>query len=213
VRLTLSRRRALLAWAEAHDAFVIEDDYDGEFRFDGPPLPPLASLPGAERVAYVGTFSKVLAPSLRLGYVISPQLSHPLAMRKAELNYQVCAVSQLALSRFIDDLHLDRHVARVRRVYAARRAALLDALRDVWRDRPVMGLEAGLHACLPLKHGENAEAIVQACFERQVAVADASVYALRGPYAPALVLGYAAYPTETLRAAARVLASVMRGSS
>jgi GntR family transcriptional regulator/MocR family aminotransferase len=79
VRMTLARRRQLLAWAEDHDALVVEDDYDGEFRFDGPPLPPLASLAGAERVAYVGTFSKTLTPTVRLGFVAAPQLAMALA--------------------------------------------------------------------------------------------------------------------------------------
>lgn len=208
VRMTLARRRQLLAWAEANDALIIEDDYDGEFRFDGPPLPPLASLPGAERVAYVGTFSKTLTPAVRLGFVAAPQLAEALAQRKAELNYHAGVIPQLALSRFIEDGELDRHIARARRTYAERRSALLDAIDERAPDLQARGAEAGLHVVLPLPLYTIAEPIAVACRERGLAVVPLSRYAL-AEAPPALVLGFAAEPPNRLRAGAEILVDVL----
>ena len=201
-RMTLARRRQLLVWAENHDAIVIEDDYDGEFRFDGPPLPPLASLPGAERVAYVGTFSKTLSPTVRLGFVAAPQLAEALAQRKAELNYHVGRIPQLALSRFIEEGELDRHIARVRRAYAARRAALLEAIHT--HSFRAQGVDAGLHIVVPLTPRAVAESVADACHDLGLAIAPLSRYALVKA-SPALVLGFAAEPPERLYAGAKLL--------
>jgi GntR family transcriptional regulator / MocR family aminotransferase len=205
-RMTLARRRQLLAWAEDHDVIVIEDDYDGEFRFDGPPLPPLASLAGAERVVYVGTFSKTLTPTVRLGFVAAPELAVALAQRKAELNYHVGRIPQLALSRFIEEGELDRHIARVRRAYALRRAALLEAIHAL--SLQAQGVDAGLHVVLPLVPCAVAQPIADACHDRGLAVAPLSRYALT-KVPPALVLGFAAEPPERLRAGAKLLKDVL----
>jgi GntR family transcriptional regulator / MocR family aminotransferase len=208
VRMTLARRRELLAWAETRDALIIEDDYDGEFRFDGPPLPPLASLPGAERVAYVGTFSKTLTPAVRLGFVAAPLLAAALARRKAELNYHAGVIPQLALSRFIEEGELDRHIARARRTYAERRWALREAIEERASGLEAQGAEAGLHVVLPLPRHARAEPIAAACRERGLAVAPLSRYALaQAP--PSLVLGFAAEPPERLRAGAEILVDVL----
>lgn len=208
VRMTLARRRQLLAWAEANDALVIEDDYDGEFRFDGPPLPPLASLPGAERVAYVGTFSKTLTPAVRLGFVAAPQLAEALAQRKAELNYHAGVIPQLALSRFMEEGELDRHIARARRTYAERRSALLNAIDERAPDLQAQGAEAGLHVVLPLPRHAIAEPIAITCRERGLAVVPLSKYAL-AEAPPALVLGFAAEPPDRLRAGAEILVDAL----
>ncbi len=163
VTMSLARRLELLDWARAADAWIIEDDYDSEFRYAGRPLAALQSLDadrrggqrdgqrggqrGGQRVIYVGTFSKVLFPSLRLGYlVVPPELVEPFARARAALDDHPSAVSQPALAAFIEEGHFAAHVRRMRLLYSARRACLLaaaerhlGALLDVEPD------EAGLH--------------------------------------------------------------------
>lgn len=147
VAMSLARRRALLAFAREHDALVIEDDYDGEFRYGARPLDALQTLDRDGRVVYVGTFSKSLFPSLRIGYVVAPAwLRDALAAAKEAADSCGNAQMEDALADFILEGHLARHVRRMRRVYAGRRAALIGLLEGAlspWFE-PVAS-EAGIH--------------------------------------------------------------------
>src|SRR5262249_59737466 len=108
----------------------MEDDYDSEYRYDGPPLQALAGLDQQERVIYVGTFSKILFPALRLGYLVLPQfLMEPIMTMKAVADTGTAFLEQLALADFISQGHFDRHLRRTNATNAARRSALVDALR------------------------------------------------------------------------------------
>ena len=131
VPLGLSRRLALLALARRHEAFIVEDDYDGEFHYAGPPLPALASLERDAPVIYAGTLSKVMFPALRLGYLVVPE---PLLERMSRLATLLGpapgSMLQLALADFLVEGHFARHVKRMRHLYAERRGALLAALRE-----------------------------------------------------------------------------------
>lgn len=126
--LPLSRRLALLEWASARDAWVVEDDYDSEFRYSGQPIPPLAALDRDGRVLYVGSFSKVMFPSLRLGFVVAsaPVVARLIAARTASSD-PPSAVPQPALATFIEDGGFARHLRRMRRLYQQRQAAFLAA--------------------------------------------------------------------------------------
>ncbi|WP_338859853.1 PLP-dependent aminotransferase family protein [Mycetohabitans rhizoxinica] len=129
VSLSLPRRLALLDWAVRANAWVVEDDYDGEFRYSGRPLPALASLDGGERVLYVGSFSKVLAPGLRLGYIVAPPtLAGHLAKVAALLAPPPALTLQESIAAFIEAGHFSRHIRRMRAAYAVRRDALAAAL-------------------------------------------------------------------------------------
>ncbi|GGB41303.1 GntR family transcriptional regulator [Flexivirga endophytica] len=146
--MSLRRRTALLDWAVAHHALIVEDDYDSEFRYESRALAPLQSLDRCGRVAYVGSFSKVLMPMLRIGYLVAPRSLQP-ALRTAKMltDWQGDTVTQGAMARFLAEGLLAAHVRRATRVYAGRRSLLLRelaALDDVLT--PYLST-AGLHVC------------------------------------------------------------------
>ncbi|MBD0272196.1 MAG: PLP-dependent aminotransferase family protein, partial [Acetobacteraceae bacterium] len=131
MKLSLARRLALLRWAAEAGAWVVEDDYYGEFRFAGPPLPALKGLDAAGRVVYAGTFSKVLLPALRLGYAVVPARTAARFARVAShLTPSQAPPVQKAVAAFMADGHLGRHIRRMRGLYAERRRALVEALRE-----------------------------------------------------------------------------------
>ena len=144
--LSIQRRIHAVRLAETADSYIVEDDYDSDFRLKGVPIPPLYTL-GPERVIYAGTFSKTLAPGLRLGFLVLPRsLAGKFADFKEAANLRTPAVLQAALARFIRDGHLERHIYRMRAVYRGRRAMLIDALDRHFGGRAVIrGDEAGMH--------------------------------------------------------------------
>lgn len=148
--LSLTRRLALLDWAEKHQGFVLEDDYDGEYRYSGTPLALLASLDRHGRVIYVGTFSKITFPGLRLGYIVAPpSLVLPLTLLRSQYDRHSSAADQAVMAEFIAQGHFQRHVRKMRRTCRTRR----DALLNEWqRLRPsgytLPETPAGLHAIL-----------------------------------------------------------------
>ena len=144
VALSLARRLELLRWASAHESWVLEDDYDGEFHYAGRPIPALKSLDTADRVLYAGSFSKTLFPALRLGYLIVPRslverFRYAASLRDAGLP----ALPQGVVAQFMTDGHFARHVRRMRLLYSERRAALVDALNTTFQDRLHTPLQAG----------------------------------------------------------------------
>src|SRR5262249_49635926 len=127
--LSLRRRKALLEFAQVCGAVVVEDDYDGEFRFAGRPLDALQTLDRGEAVFYVGTFSKSLFPALRVGFVVTPPWARPALVRAKRLtDWHGPVLAQDTLAPFIAEGHLARHVRKMRRIYGERRAVLLSAL-------------------------------------------------------------------------------------
>lgn len=192
--LPVSRRLDLLRWAERHDALVIEDDYDSEFRHVGRPLEALQGLDRCGRVAYVGSFSKVLYPALRLGYLVAPPALVQLASEaKRLLDLQTATPGQEILAELIQSGQFEAHLRRMRRVYRGRRAALLEAL-----DRELGALatpgpsDAGLYLRLVLAEGLDEEAVAHRAAELGVAVYPATPYYARPVARPGLILGYAA---------------------
>jgi GntR family transcriptional regulator / MocR family aminotransferase len=144
VALSLSRRLALLAWANEANAYVLEDDYDSEFRFVGRPLPALKSLDHQDRVVYAGTFSKVMFPGLRLGYLVVPTgLAATFVRASLERYYGHSMLEQEAVAAFITEGHFGRHLKRMRHLYAARRRASADALCETFGNRISLQLQPG----------------------------------------------------------------------
>ena len=144
VALSLPRRLALLAWAADAGAFVVEDDYDSEFRYVGRPLPALKSIDRDQRVLYAGSFSKVLYPGLRLGYLVVPdKLAATFASANLLHNSGASTLEQRVVARFIVEGHFARHIKRMRSLYAARRQALATALHDVFGDGAEVDLAPG----------------------------------------------------------------------
>jgi GntR family transcriptional regulator/MocR family aminotransferase len=154
VTLSLPRRLALLAWAERSEAWIIEDDYDGEFHYAGRPLPALKSIDRGDRVLYAGSFSKTLYPGLRLGYLVLPQSLVARFADAARLrNMGVATHSQAVVARFMDEGHFGRHLRRMRGLYAARRSALIDGLRrTAAADLELRLASGGLHLLASVRH-------------------------------------------------------------
>ena len=168
--LAHERRAALLDWATANDALVLEDDYDGEYRYDREPVGALQGL-GAARVVYLGSTSKTLAPALRLGWMVLPgDLAAVLADERGWTDGGSPVLDQLTLAAFIERGELDRHLRRMRLRYRRRRDALIVALERHLPELEITGAAAGLHLTLALPAGADAEAIVDRAQSRGVAV-------------------------------------------
>jgi len=195
VELTPERRSALLAWARERDSFIVEDDYDSEFRYAGRPLPSLQSLDEHERVLYVGTLSKLLFPALRIGYLVVPEpLCEAFLCAKAAVDTGAAGLEQAALAELIASGELERHARRTRLRNAARRATLHAALTAKLGARMrCPGAPAGLHMWLELPQlpAAAARAVRRGGLQRGVAVYTGDVCYLSRPRHASLVLGYA----------------------
>ncbi len=209
--LSAARRLQLLEWARRADAWIVEDDYDSEYRYQGRPLHALKSLDRDRRVIYVGTCSKVLAPALRLGYLVAPPalVGAFKAMRSA-VDRQSAVVEQAALAELIDGGHFARHVRRMRTLYAERQRALVEAAAGIDGLR-VEPSPAGMHLVGWLEEGIDDRAVQRSAAARGVSAAALSAFCAEASLPPALVLGYAAFSPADIRAALRRLADVLAG--
>ena len=211
--LSYRRRAQLLDWAVHHDALVVEDDYDSELRFDGPALPALAAHDDRGSVVYLGTFSKVLMPSLRLGYMIAPRpLRDAVVHLKVRADHGSGWLTQRALARYMTSGAFARHLRRMRRLYRDRRDRLFAALAPLPAGAEWVGLAAGLHATLRLP-GNLARRTVQACHKRGILVRALSEYACGPIPFDGLVLGYGACPNEQLESTAAVVRKALEGKT
>jgi GntR family transcriptional regulator/MocR family aminotransferase len=211
--MSLARRLDLLAWAESAGGYVLEDDYDSEYRYVGRPLPALQGLDQAGRVVYVGSFSKVLFPSLRVGYLVVPGGlvdAFTAAQRFGEVH--VPALEQAALADFIADGHLGRHVRRMRALYAIRGWALVRAIRRQAPDAlEVRSAHAGLHLVAWLPPGADDRAAAERAAAAGVEAQALSDHALERPGRGGLLLGYAAVPEPEIDRATARLARALAG--
>ncbi len=201
--LSLPRRLALLDWAERSGAYLLEDDYDGEFRYDSRPLECLQSLDRDGRVVYVGTASKILFPALRIGWVVAPPaLVRSFHDAKAITDTGTASLEQLAFADFIREGHLERHVRRARQRHASRRSALLEAVEAELGDRAdVIGTGAGIHVVLRFESlpALDVGRLRRACRERDVGVYPVAPFYAQAPEHAELLLGYASLDEEEIR--------------
>jgi GntR family transcriptional regulator/MocR family aminotransferase len=212
--LPLARRVALLAWAERVGAFVLEDDYDGEFRYDGRPLESLQALDRAGRVLYAGTVSKVMFPALRIGYLVMPRgLREPLLAAKAFADTGTAQLEQRVLADFIAQGFFERHLRRARVRNAARRGALLAALtRELGDAVEVVGANAGLHVVGWLRGIRPGElrALRELAARRDVGIHPISPFYATRPRRAGILLGYAALDEAAIAEGVRRLALALR---
>ena len=200
----VQRRQELLRWAQSCDGYIIEDDYDSEFRFDAHPLPAMQSLDRSGRVIYMNTFSKSLAPSIRIGYMILP--AGLMQKYRAELGHYSCTVSsfeQYTLARFLDRGQFEKHINRMRKFYRARRTRLVNALTGcAFSNRLTIREEdAGLHFLLKVDTDLPDEELTAQCAEQGIRVRTLSSYYHREVPAEdrhCLVINYAGLREEDL---------------
>jgi GntR family transcriptional regulator / MocR family aminotransferase len=209
--LPLARRLELLDWARRKDAVVVEDDYDGEFRYEEQPLESLQGLDTEGRVVYIGTFSRTIFSALRIGYLIVPtSLVSAFTSAKWLCDRHTATLEQKTLAEFIGSGLYERHLRRVRRRNAGNRDALMEAIKKHLADRvAVTGDGAGAHIVLwPHKHISES-AVIEKAAAREVGIYGISGYFLTRPSKPGLLLGYSRMKKEEIREGIRRLSEIV----
>ncbi|SDB82803.1 MocR-like pyridoxine biosynthesis transcription factor PdxR [Acinetobacter boissieri] len=215
VHLSLSRRKQLLQIAQQHGSWIVEDDYDSEFRFSGLPYPSLQGLEKDSRVIYMGTFSKTIYPALRIGYVVVPQaLCTPLRTAAAELYRGGHLLIQRALAEFIKEGHYEAHIRRMRLLYAKRRNYLIELIRRYLGDAFLHEFDdaSGLHLVLKLPVYIDDVALAQQALSRGIKVRALSQYYMysHASVQRGLLLGFACVEASEMMSAFAVLLACLR---
>ena len=210
--MSFERRTALLDFARANDAFIFEDDFYAEFRFTGPPLPSLQGIDDFGRVIYAGTMSKILYPSLRLGYVAAPEaLIDPLVKIRSTMDQHSSAIDQATLARFITEGFFLSHIKRMRKVYAERRAIFIKQFNELLGDCFTLQVpEGGLNMVAWLKREQDFPAISRVALKIGVKPSPLSFYCIRATPRPAFVFGFAGWTPAQIRESLVKLASSLQ---
>jgi GntR family transcriptional regulator/MocR family aminotransferase len=198
--MSLTRRQLLLDRARAHGAWILEDDYDSEFRYGGPPVSSLEGLDKDERVLYMGTFSKVMYPGIKIGYLVVPKaLVEPFKQAHYDLNRPGQLPVQAALAEFIEQGHFAATIRKMRQTYGERRAALLAALKPcLSREVVISGAEQGLHLCVHLPARGDDRAIARKAAAQGITLRPLSAYCLQRRDVRGLVIGYGYAPLKAI---------------
>ena len=212
ITMSLARRLGLLAWARKSGALIIEDDYDSEYRYAGRPVPALQGLDRHGLVLYTGSFSKVLFPSLRLGYlVVPPDLVDAFSATESVTARHAPLLEQAVLCDFIAEGHFGRHIRRMREIYAERLGVLLESARESLHGlMEVSNIEAGLQTVGWLQGGVTAETATQDAAERGLEMIPLSRFSLRHVPGEGVQLGFAAVDPREIRRGVRELSEVLR---
>ncbi len=212
VTMSFQRRTALLDFARAHNASIFEDDYDAEFRFVGPPLPSLQGIDNAGRVIYAGTVSKILCPSLRLGYIVAPEpLVDALIKIRSAMDQHSSPIDQATLARFITEGFFLSHIKRMRKIYAERRDFFIKQFNELLGDRFTLQVpEAGLNIVAWLKREEDFPMIRRITLDIGVRPSSLSFFCIQAKLKPAFVFGFAAWTPTQIRESLVKLASALR---
>lgn len=213
--MPVGRRQELLKWAAAGaDRYLIEDDYDSEFRYKGKPIPALQGMDRMGRVIYLGTFSKCIAPAIRVSYLVLPM--ELLKRYREQTGFYASTVSRIdqnILYQFLAQGHFERHLNRMRAIYKAKHDTLLAAIRPLEQDFDISGEYAGIHILMTGKRGQQEEELIRRAAEAGVRVYGLSSYYIHPEHNlhPAtVVLGYASLSMEQIDAGARLLLDCWR---
>lgn len=210
--MTLERRIALLDFARTHDTFIFEDDYDAELRYAGPPLPCLQGLDNSGHVIYAGTMSKILYPSLRLGYIVAPErLVDWLVKVRSTMDQHSPAIDQATLARFINEGFFLSHIRRMRKIYAERRDFFVKQFDELLGNRFTLQVpEGGLNVVAWLKREEDFPMISRVIETIEVKPSPLSFYCIQAKLKPAFLFGFAAWTPAQIRQSLLALASALR---
>lgn len=207
--MPMKRRMELLKWAAAEQTrYIIEDDYDSEFRYKGKPIPALQGYDRFEKVIYIGTFSKSIAPSIRVSYMVLPApLLQQFQERSRFLSSTVSRVDQLILQKFIEDGHYERHLNRIRTLYKGRHDTLMNCLKVFQEICTISGENAGVHMLLHFNGGVTEEELIRKAEGRGVRVYGLSQYYIDPPdgIKPTIILGYANISEDKMKEAVKLL--------
>ena len=208
VTMSLPRRLQLLEWAQRAGATIFEDDYDSEYRYAGRPVPALQQLDSRGSVLFAGSFSKVLFPSLRMGYAVIPSdLVDRFAAAISISTRHAPMLEQMILCDFIAAGHFARHLRRMRQIYSERRSALIEGAKAYWGELlEISGVEAGLQTAAWLSGGMDAEAATVAAAKRKVEIVPVNRYGRNQGLPGGLQLGFAAFDPREIRRGVRELA-------
>ena len=208
--MPIKRRMELLAWAnESHERYIIEDDYDSEFRYKGKPIPALQGYDGNGKVIYIGTFSKSIAPAIRMSYLVLPEnLCELYKKRCGFINSTVSKVDQLILQKFIENGYYERHLNKMRALYKSRHHTLLAALKNWNPDLRISGENAGVHLLLHFHDNRSEERLICLAQARGIKVYGLSEYYVKGEKTEqesVILLGYANMNEEKIKKAVDLL--------
>ena len=202
--MPIKRRLELLSWAAENDSrYIIEDDYDSEFRYKGKPVPSLQGIDSHEKVIYLGTFSKAVAPSIRISYMVLP--APLLSLYQKRLSFYsstVARTEQKQMYEFISRGHFERHLNRMRNIYKAKRDYILSKLSPYSEAVEISGETSGLHMLLTFKDGRSAKDILSAAKARKIILYDLSAYYLKPQHMTlknTVILGYGALTEAQLK--------------
>jgi GntR family transcriptional regulator/MocR family aminotransferase len=208
--MPIGRRLELLKWADSgEDRYLIEDDYDSEFRFHGKPIPALQSSDERGRVIYIGSFSKAIAPAIRVSFMVLP--SGLLERYNRECSFYSCTVSRIdqsILNQFIKDGYFERHLNKMRKIYRAKHDLLLELLKPFGESFDISGENAGLHLLLTAKGNVSEERLLRTAEEKGVRVCGLSSYVVdsrKREGKAAVLLGFGGMSTAQLTEGVRLL--------
>ncbi|MDR3589523.1 MAG: PLP-dependent aminotransferase family protein [Negativicutes bacterium] len=203
------KRIELLKWAEKNDGLIIEDDYDSEFRYFGRPIPALRGLDKGEKVVYLGSFSKVMPPSIRISYMVLPPLLLELFQKNASLyNQAASTLEQLALAQFMADGHLERQIRRLRKLYSEKKQLFFNTVKSILGSEvEVKQTESGLHTTITVKNGMKAAELAERALKKGCRVASVQDYYWESmPEKPVeMILYFSKIPTDEMEVALRQL--------
>jgi GntR family transcriptional regulator/MocR family aminotransferase len=210
--MSLARRTALIDFARDRDAYIFEDDHNSEFRFTGPPLPCLQGLDNSGRVIYAGTMSKILYPSLRLGYILAPeQLVEPMIKIRAVTDQHSPAIDQATLARFLTEGYFLSHIKRMRKLYSDRRDFFIEQFNQLLSDYFILEVpEAGLHFVAWLRRKTDLPFITRVCAEIGIRPSPLSSCFMKAELDPALTFGFAAWSRAQIREGLIKFASALK---
>jgi GntR family transcriptional regulator / MocR family aminotransferase len=206
VTLTIQRRIQLIEYAREHNCYIVEDDYDSEFTYEGTPVHSVQGLdPG--KVIYVGTFSKILSPGLRIGYVVLPkELIEPFKKMKWYTDRHHASLEQLILTKFMKEGHFDRHIRKMKRIYKQRREALVESLKSQFPECVILGQAAGMHLVVEIPRVSIHQPLIEWIQNYGVQVYSVNHYSLvKNVHVNKMVLGYGSLPLEKIEEGVRRL--------